>query len=178
MLDMIDSAMKATACLLALLSVASALGQQLPVSGNDAVPHRGVYEVRLDAGGPVEDPYLGVRLQVTFSTPGGREVTVDGFFDGGVALAAELFVFILQVCDEEVDFTVVHGVFRFFGGWFSLGANQIMSHMATVRPRKTVSAPMIGPTSVPRPPTAVQITISIELAGENSPGLMMPTCGT
>ena len=37
---------------------------------------------------------------------------------------------------------------------------------------------MIGPTNVPRPPTAVQITTSIELAGENSPGLMMPTCGT
>ena len=37
---------------------------------------------------------------------------------------------------------------------------------------------MIGPISVPRPPTAVQMTTSIELAGANSPGLMMPTCGT
>ncbi len=32
--------------------------------------------------------------------------------------------------------------------------------------------------SVPRPPTATQMAISIELAGANSPGLMMPTCGT
>ena len=33
-------------------------------------------------------------------------------------------------------------------------------------------------TSVPRPPTATQITTSIELMGANSLGLMMPTCGT
>ena len=34
------------------------------------------------------------------------------------------------------------------------------------------------PTSVPRPPTATQIAISIEFAGENSDGLMIPTWGT
>ena len=39
-------------------------------------------------------------------------------------------------------------------------------------------ATIIGPTSVPRPPTATQITASIEKAGANSLGLMMPTCGT
>ena len=37
---------------------------------------------------------------------------------------------------------------------------------------------MIGPISVPRPPTATQIAISIEFAGDISLGLMMPTCGT
>src|SRR5262249_23520627 len=42
----------------------------------------------------------------------------------------------------------------------------------------TRKAPITGPTRVPRPPTATQITASIELAGENSLGLMMPTCGT
>jgi hypothetical protein len=42
----------------------------------------------------------------------------------------------------------------------------------------TATAPMTAPTSVPRPPTATQITTSMELAGANSPGLMMPTCGT
>ena len=42
----------------------------------------------------------------------------------------------------------------------------------------TMNAPTIGPISVPRPPTAVQIAISIELAGDISLGLMMPTCGT
>src|SRR5216683_2856774 len=42
----------------------------------------------------------------------------------------------------------------------------------------TSPAPSIAPTSVPRPPTDTQIAISIELPGENSLGLMMPTCGT
>ena len=42
----------------------------------------------------------------------------------------------------------------------------------------TTTAPRIGPSSVPRPPTATQIAISIELAGDISLGLMMPTCGT
>src|SRR5205823_13708069 len=45
-------------------------------------------------------------------------------------------------------------------------------------PRLTAAAPNTGPTSVPRPPTAVQISISIELAGDISLGLMIPTCGT
>ena len=36
----------------------------------------------------------------------------------------------------------------------------------------------IAPTSLPRPPTATQIAISIEFAGDISLGLMMPTCGT
>ena len=42
----------------------------------------------------------------------------------------------------------------------------------------TMNAPRIGPISVPRPPTAAQIAISIEFAGDISLGLMMPTCGT
>ena len=42
----------------------------------------------------------------------------------------------------------------------------------------TLKAPSAAPTSVPRPPTATQITASMELPGLNSPGLMMPTCGT
>src|SRR4029077_11489516 len=36
-------------------------------------------------------------------------------------------------------------------------------------------APNTGPSSVPRPPTATQIAISIEFAGDISPGLMIPT---
>ena len=42
----------------------------------------------------------------------------------------------------------------------------------------TAKAPTIAPTSVPRPPTATQTAISIELPGDISLGLMMPTCGT
>ena len=45
-------------------------------------------------------------------------------------------------------------------------------------PAATIRAPSAAPISVPRPPSATQITTSIELAGLNSPGLMMPTCGT
>src|SRR5262249_31391058 len=44
--------------------------------------------------------------------------------------------------------------------------------------RLTSTAPIAPPTSVPRPPTDTQIAISIEFPGENSLGLMMPTCGT
>ena len=46
---------------------------------------------------------------------------------------------------------------------------------------KKLLAPLTRPAptaSVPRPPTATQIAISIELAGDISLGLMIPTCGT
>ena len=42
----------------------------------------------------------------------------------------------------------------------------------------TMTAPRAAPASVPRPPTATQITTSMELPGVNSLGLMMPTWGT
>src|SRR6185295_13532753 len=45
-------------------------------------------------------------------------------------------------------------------------------------PRLTTAAPSTGPINVPRPPTAVQIAISIEVAGDISLGLIIPTCGT
>src|SRR5438128_1926614 len=40
------------------------------------------------------------------------------------------------------------------------------------------AAPRIGPSRVPRPPTATQMAISTEFAGDISDGLMIPTCGT
>ncbi len=33
---------------------------------------------------------------------------VDGFFDCGVTLISELTVFILKVCDKQINFTIVH----------------------------------------------------------------------
>ncbi len=42
----------------------------------------------------------------------------------------------------------------------------------------TRPAPSSGPISVPRPPRATQIAASMELVGDISLGLMMPTCGT
>ena len=50
--------------------------------------------------------------------------------------------------------------------------------VSQVLPKLTMKAPITGPISVPRPPTATHSTASIELPGENSLGLMMPTCGT
>ena len=44
--------------------------------------------------------------------------------------------------------------------------------------RLTMAAPNTGPISVPRPPTATQMAISMELATDISDGLMMPTWGT
>ena len=70
---------------------ALASAQQHLVSGRDEVPHRGVYEVRLSAGGPVEDPYLGTQLQVTFTGPSGAQATVDGFYDGGDVFKARAY---------------------------------------------------------------------------------------
>jgi hypothetical protein len=33
---------------------------------------------------------------------------VDGFLDCGVTLVSELTVFILKVCDKQINFTIVH----------------------------------------------------------------------
>ena len=41
----------------------------------------------------------------------------------------------------------------------------------------TPTEPMIGPTSVPRPPTATHTTASSDFSGDISLGLIMPTCG-
>ncbi len=68
-----------------------AFAQQQPMSGGGDVPHRGVYEVRLAAGASVEDPYLGVQLRVTFVTPGGANIPVDGFYDGGDVFKARAY---------------------------------------------------------------------------------------
>ncbi|MNW19319.1 hypothetical protein D3C71_2192570 [compost metagenome] len=42
----------------------------------------------------------------------------------------------------------------------------------------TTPAPSNGPIKVPRPPSATQTAASMELVGDISLGLMMPTCGT
>jgi hypothetical protein len=53
-----------------------------------------------------------------------------------------------------------------------------MAPVNQVLPAFTRSAPSAAPASVPRPPTATQMTTSMEFAGANSLGLMMPTWGT
>ena len=42
----------------------------------------------------------------------------------------------------------------------------------------TTIAPRTAPYKKPLPPNATQTTISIDLIGENSPGLIIPTWGT
>ncbi|MCY1459486.1 hypothetical protein D9M71_769660 [compost metagenome] len=42
----------------------------------------------------------------------------------------------------------------------------------------TTPAPSNGPIKVPRPPRATHTAASIELVGDISLGLMIPTCGT
>ncbi|VTQ11736.1 Uncharacterised protein [Pseudomonas aeruginosa] len=42
----------------------------------------------------------------------------------------------------------------------------------------TTPAPSSGPSRVPRPPRATQTAASMELVGDISLGLMIPTCGT
>ena len=53
-----------------------------------------------------------------------------------------------------------------------------MSGRVTMKKTRIGPAPRMAPTNVPRPPTATQMAISMELAGVNSLGLMIPTCGT
>ena len=47
-----------------------------------------------------------------------------------------------------------------------------------LRMKLTPAAPMMAPESVPRPPTATQITISIEGRTPIWLGVIIPTCGT
>ena len=64
------------------------------------------------------------------------------------------------------------------GSFVITGTMQIENQATLFLAKFTSTAPSAAPARVPRPPTATQMTASMELAGENSPGLMMPTCGT
>ncbi len=45
-------------------------------------PHRGVYELQLQAEKEISNPYFDVSFQVQFTRPDQTKVTVDGFYDG------------------------------------------------------------------------------------------------
>lgn len=49
----------------------------------DAVPHRGVYEIALEAPLDGRNPYFDVDFRILFIRPDETRVTVDGFYDGG-----------------------------------------------------------------------------------------------
>jgi hypothetical protein len=67
------------------------LAQQYTVSGGSDVPLRGVYEVALESSRTSAEPYLGVQFHVTFTTPRGADVTVEGFYDGGQVFRARAY---------------------------------------------------------------------------------------
>ena len=61
--------------------------------------HRGVYEitfnnsVRFGDSGRSQDPYYETILNVTFTTPGGEHVKVDGFYEGGTLFKARAYCY-------------------------------------------------------------------------------------
>ena len=67
------------------------LAQQYIVRGGSDVPQRGVYEVALESSRTSAEPYLGVQFHVTFTTPRGADVAVDGFYDGGQIFKARAY---------------------------------------------------------------------------------------
>ena len=53
--------------------------------------HRGVYELTFNTSSTGGDPYYEVELHVTFITPDGGKVQVDGFFDGVTLFKARAY---------------------------------------------------------------------------------------
>jgi len=57
----------------------------------EAVPHRGVYEIELQAGLNGANPYFDVDFRVLFIRPDEVRVTVDGFYDGRQSFKARAY---------------------------------------------------------------------------------------
>ena len=74
-----------------LLLCQAALSQSYVASGSKDAPQRGVYEVQLQCAGRPANPYFDVQLEVTFTSPKGTAVKVDGFFDGGQVYKARAY---------------------------------------------------------------------------------------
>jgi hypothetical protein len=66
-----------------------------PISTGKQAYHWGVYEIGLNASPVEQNPYYDIDLKVTFTRPDGSEVTVDGFYDGGISYRARAY------CDTE-----------------------------------------------------------------------------
>src|SRR5262249_53262074 len=79
------------AALFAFLCADPVLAQQYIVRGGGDVPHRGVYEGAVEASRTSAETYLGVQFDVTFTTPRGADVTVEGFYDGGRVYKARAY---------------------------------------------------------------------------------------
>jgi hypothetical protein len=79
------------AAVLVAAAFSNAVAGPALVAGPADVPHRGVYEVALEAAADVPDPYLGATVQVTFTRPDGSKATVDAFYDGGRTFKARAY---------------------------------------------------------------------------------------
>lgn len=70
---------------------APAAGGPHLVSGAARAPHRGVYEILVEAAGELGRPHFDPQLTVTFTRPDGSKVEVDGFYDGGDVFKARAY---------------------------------------------------------------------------------------
>ena len=61
------------------------------VRAGEAVPHRGVCEIVLEAPLTGRNPYFDVDLRVLFVRPDETRVTVDGFYDGNETFSARAY---------------------------------------------------------------------------------------
>ncbi|MFC1714039.1 DUF4038 domain-containing protein [Candidatus Poribacteria bacterium] len=60
-------------------------------NSNADAPHRGMYEITLEASSEFGNPYFDVELQVIFTRSDGSEATVDGFYDGDRTFRARAY---------------------------------------------------------------------------------------
>ncbi len=91
-------ALPAGMALVLLVSAADGDGPNL-VRGAARAPHRGVYEVVLEAAGAIADPHGDPELRVTFVRPDRSKAAVDGFFDGEKTFRARAY------CDQTGKWT-------------------------------------------------------------------------
>ena len=52
-------------------------------SGSEPAPHRGAYEIALEAHDAIDGPFFPALLTVTVTRPDGSHAVVEGCFDGG-----------------------------------------------------------------------------------------------
>ncbi|MHC4518725.1 MAG: apiosidase-like domain-containing protein [Planctomycetota bacterium] len=79
-----------TAVTTLVLAAAHSSAAVLTRQGDEA-PHRGVYEIDLEAEAGDRNPYFDVDLRVFFIRPDETRVTADGFYDGGRTFKARAY---------------------------------------------------------------------------------------
>ena len=75
------------------------VGDQVFAEGNQPAPLRGVYEVVLTSTQTPTHPFKPGLVQVIFTPPGGKDITVDAFYDGASVFRARAY------CEHAGDWT-------------------------------------------------------------------------